>query len=166
MFEAIFIIILIAGLIWLSFRDKSFIPPKTAPSDERTYAAFERAESLFVNRSELAFFQVMHRCLPPGFHLHSKTRLEDIIRVKKGISGQARWQLRGRVKSRHVDYLITDRAGVPKAAIELDGSSHNKDALNADTLKDGLFKAAGVPLMRVRTGTDYERAAARIIAEL
>ena len=29
-----------------------------------------------------------------------------------------------------------------------------------------LFKAAGLPLLRVRAGTDYNRAAARIIAKL
>jgi len=87
--------------------------------------------------------------------LHSKTRLEDIIRVKPNIKGQARWHLRGRVKSRHVDYLITDHNGIPLAAIELDGASHNKEALAADKLKDGLFNAAGLPLIRVRTATDF-----------
>jgi very-short-patch-repair endonuclease len=70
------------------------------------------------------------------------------------------------VKSRHVDYLITDRNGIPKVAIELDGSSHNKAALAADELKDGLFKAAGLPLLRVQTSSDFHRAAERVIAAL
>ena len=166
MVEWIIIIGIIGWLCRLAFRDKDFVPPKTAPSDARTYAAFEMAESLFVNRSETAFFQILHRHLPAGYHLHSKTRLEDIIRVKRSIKGQAHWHLRGRVKSRHVDYLITDRNGIPKAAIELDGSSHNKAALAADELKDGLFKAAGLPLLRVQTSSDFHRAAERVIAAL
>jgi len=74
--------------------------------------------------------------------------------------------LRGRVKSRHVDYLITDGQGIPKAAIELDGSSHNKEAYAADMLKDGIFEAVGLPLIRVRTGTDYSQAARRILSEI
>ena len=166
MIEALFIIGVFALLCILSFRDKGFTPPKTQSSDARTYAAFEPAESLFVNRSERAFFQSLRRALPGEYHLHGKVRLEDIVRVKKVIKGQAHWQLRGRVKSRHVDYLITDIDGVPLAAIELDGSSHNKDALNADRLKDGIFEAVGLPLIRVRTGVDFAKAARRIISQI
>lgn len=166
MIETLFIIGVFAVLCLLSFTDKGFTPPKTARSDARTYNAYERAESLFVNRSERAFFQSLRRVLPSEYHLHSKVRLEDIVRVKKAIKGQALWQLRGRVKSRHVDYLITDVDGVPKAAIELDGSSHNKEALNADMLKDGIFEAVGLPLIRVRTGTNYSQAARRILSQI
>jgi len=166
MIEAVFMISVFAVLCLLSFKDKSFSPPKTSRSDARTYTAYERAESLFVNRSELAFFHSLRRVLPREYHLHSKVRLEDIVRVKKTIKGQAHWQLRGRVKSRHVDYLITDDDGVPKAAIELDGSSHNKDALNADILKDGIFEAVGLPLIRVRSGVNYSQAARRILSQI
>ena len=166
MVEVLFILCVFAVLCILSFKDKGFTPPKTQSSDARTYKAYERAESLFVNRSEYAFFQALRRALPHEYHLHSKVRLEDIVRVKKTIKGQAHWQLRGRVKSRHVDYLITDVDGVPKAAIELDGSSHNKDAMNADILKDGIFKAVGLPLIRVRTGTDFTKAAQRILSQI
>ncbi len=166
MIEVIFIIGVFAVLCLLSFTDKGFKPPKTAPSDARTYQAYERAESLFVNGSERAFFNALRRALPHDYHLHSKVRLEDIVRVKKSIKGQAHWQLRGRVKSRHVDYLITDIEGRPKAAIELDGSSHNKDALNADILKDGIFDAVGLPLIRVRAGANYSHAARRILAQI
>jgi len=166
MIETFFIIGVLAVLCILSFREKGFTPPKTAPSDARTYGAFERAESLFVNRSELAFFHSLRRALPAQYHLHSKVRLEDIVRVKRAIKGQARWHLRARVKSRHVDYLITDEQGVPKAAIELDGSSHNKEAYAADMLKDGIFDAVGLPLIRVRTGADYSHAVQQILSQI
>lgn len=166
MIETLLIIGVLAVLCILTFRDKSFVPPKTAPSDARTYAAFERAESLFVNRSELAFFQILRRALPKTYHLHSKVRLEDIVCVKKAVAGQARWHLRGRVKSRHVDYLITDVQGVPKAVIELDGRSHDKDAANADVLKDGIFGYVGIPLIRVSTGEDFNGAVHAILAGL
>lgn len=166
MIEILFIIGVVAALCLLSFRDKGFKPPKTAPSDARTYNAYERAESLFVNQSERAFFHALRRILPSEYHLHSKVRLEDIVRVKTAIKGQAHWHLRGRVKSRHVDYLITDIDGVPRAAIELDGSSHNKDTMNADVLKDGIFEAVGLPLIRVRTGANYSQAARRILSQI
>jgi very-short-patch-repair endonuclease len=166
MLEVLFIIAVLAVLCVLSFKDKGFTPPKTAPSDARVYMAYERAESLFVNRSEQAFFHTLRHALPSDFHLHSKVRLEDIVRVKKSIKGQTHWQLRGRVKSRHVDYLITNMEGVPMAAIELDGTSHNKAALNADMLKDGIFEAVGLPLIRVRSGSNYSQAARRVLSQI
>ena len=119
-----------------------------------------------MNRSERDFFHALRRAIPSEYHLHSKVRLEDIVRVKKAIKGQAHWHLRGRVKSRHVDYLITDTDGGLKAAIELDGTSHNKEALNADSLKDGIFEAVGLPLIRVRVGTNYNQAARRILSQI
>ena len=140
-----------------------FTAPKTTPSDARTYGAFERVPSLFVNKSELAFFHALHRNLPKGFHLHSKTRLEDIVRVKAYIKGEGRWKLRARVNSRHVDFLITNVQGVPQIVIELDGASHNKDAENADNLKDGIFEAIGLRLIRVRTGENFAKAVQEII---
>ncbi len=164
-------ILVILGALFLSWfyyslRRKGFTPPKTAPSDARTYAAFEAVESLFVNTSEAAFFHSLLRALPSGYHLHSKVRMEDIVRVKPSIKGEARWHLRGRVKSRHVDYLITDKKGRPQLVIELDGSSHNKAAHNADRLKNGIFEAVGLPLIRVKTGESFAQASQTICADL
>ena len=119
-----------------------------------------------MNKSELAFFHALHRVLPKGYHLQSKTRLEDIVRVKAFIKGEGRWKLRARVKSRHVDFLIIDTQGIPLVAIELDGASHNKDAQNADDLKDGIFEAVGLRLVRVKVGESFAEAAQDIIKGL
>ena len=105
--------------------------------------------------------------MPPGFHVHGKVRLEDIIRVKRGLDQKARWAARGRVKSRHVDYLITDSVGRPILAIELDGRAHNhKNPSQSDQVKTALFKAAGIPLRRILVGEDFEVKARQMVAEL
>lgn len=170
MIETLFVLIIFAFVFILALRKgrrkDSFEPPKTAPSDARTYGAYERAPSLFVNRSELAFFHALRRALPETYYLHSKTRLEDIARVKPFITGEGRWKLRSRIKSRHVDFLITDGEGVPHIAIELDGKSHNQDAENADRLKDGIFESIGLSLVRVQTGENFAEAAQDIIRRL
>jgi len=164
------LIILIFALVfvWALRRKKKdgFTTPKTAPSDARTYGAYERSPSLFVNRSELAFFHTLRRTLPDGYYLQSKTWLEDIVRVKPFIKGEGRWKLRSRVKSRHVDFLIIDSEGIPCIAIELDGSSHNHETYNADSLKDGIFEAIGLSLIRVRTGENFAQAAQDITNRL
>ncbi len=166
MIETAFILVIFLGVMAFALRrgkGDGFKAPKTLPSNARTYEAFERVPSLFVNKSELAFFHALHRNLPQGYHLHSKTRLEDIVRVKAYIQGEGRWKLRARVKSRHVDFLITNAQGIPQTAIELDGFSHNKEAENADNLKDGIFEAIGLRLVRVRTGENFAHAAQEII---
>lgn len=166
MLETLLIITIIAGLCALSFWRKPFVSPKTMPADKRIYACFERVDNLFVNRPEREFFAVLKRNLPQDYHIHSKVRLEDIVRVRRNIEGRPQWHLRGRVKSRHVDYLITNKDGEPKVAVELDGSSHNKNTINADTFKDDLFKAVGLPLIRVAARSNYTTASHKILEKL
>lgn len=167
MFEVVFIVLVIAGLGLWAFGRPKFSPPKTAKSDQRTYRQFEAAGSLFVNRAEMGFYHALRRELPPDYSLMSKVRLEDIICVKAGIkNAEARWKLRARVKSRHVDFLVIDEVGTPVVAIEVDGPSHQSpESFEADTLKNGLFKAAGIPLRRVLSSEDYLARSKAISAE-
>lgn len=163
MFEILAIGIIIVAIGFWFFGQSTFTPPQTKPSDARTYKNFERVDNLFVNRSELAFFQTLKRNLPREYSLLAKVRLEDVIRVKRSVSNaEVRWKLRGRVKSRHVDYLVIDEVGEPVVAIELDGNSHNEQTANADALKDGLFSAASLPLVRVRTREDFLKVSLQI----
>jgi len=87
----------------------------------------------------------------------AKVRLEDILRVKRAIKDtRLRWQYRGRIKSRHVDFVICDGRGRVIYAIELDGRSHMADeAKMVDGFKDAIFKHAGIPLLRTKTGADF-----------
>jgi len=147
--------------------DRGFKPPEVSQISEVDLKAFEAAPSLFVNNAEATLFRYIAEALPASHHLHSKVRLEDIIRVKRGLPGAARWAARGRVKSRHVDYLITTRSGDIILAIELDGASHNPEAPSeADKVKTALFQAAGVTLRRYRVGENFRHISAAIADEM
>ena len=167
--EILFIIVPLA-ILWLIFTTggkSKFKTPEVSPASNIDLSAFEAAPSLFVNASESNLFHYLRHYIPQPFHVHSKVRLEDIIRVKKGLTKKARWAARGRVKSRHVDYVITDGTGRPMLAIELDGRAHNqKNPSEADKVKTALFKAAGLPLRRILVGEDFDLIAATIGAEL
>jgi len=158
----------IFAVVYIFRPEKPFSAPDVSPIDARDLGAFEKAPSLFVNANEAGLFNHLRDRLPPEFHIHSKVRLEDIIRVKyKGLSEKARWAARGRVKSRHVDYLITNRAGHILLAIELDGRAHNpKNPSEADKIKTALFKSVGVPLKRILVGEDFHLIADTIVTEL
>lgn len=157
MFEIIFLLLVSAALFILVFARPKFTPPQTAPSDQRTYNQFKAVPSLFASRAELRFFLALDKVLPDGYYVMSKVRLEDVICVKPSVKdAEAKWKLRARVKSRHVDFLIIDNAGKPLMGIELDGPHHDQDdAFHADTLKNGLFQAANIPLTRVGANEDH-----------
>ncbi|WP_427449901.1 DUF2726 domain-containing protein [Litorimonas sp. WD9-15] len=164
---ALLILSTIALLLYLGTRRKPFAPPAVSPITDRTLDAFEAAPSLWVNGAERGFFLVLLQSLPRGYHLHGKVRLEDIIRVKRNVPEKARWTLRGRVKSRHVDYLITDSTGRSVLAIELDGAAHDpNNPSEADRVKTALFAVTDIPLRRVRVGEDFHLIAATIATEL
>lgn len=148
-------------------RKKTFRPPSSTMADPAIFQHYELQDSLFVNRSELAFFHALNRALPAGFYLLTKPRLEDVIGVKRDLNPKVKFHLRGRVKSRHVDFLVIDGDGRPHCAVELDGTSHqSKSAAAGDHLKDGICKAAGLALRRVKVGEDFHQAAQNIIGDL
>ena len=166
--------LVLAGLAALALaasrgRGRAFAPPETTPVSPRAIAAFEARPSLFVNSSEAAMFAALDRACPRGLRVFAKVRLEDIVGVRSGVTGEARWKLRSRVKSRHVDFLVVDLGGRPRVAVELDGASHGRGARlgtrNADDLKDALFTATGIPLVRVRVGEDFAAAARGIFRD-
>lgn len=160
--------VIIVGVMLLSSTSKKpFEKPEVSAISPDALAQFDRVSSLWVNASERLFFQTLARHMPPGFTAHGKVRLEDIIKVRKGVDRKTRWALRGRVKSRHVDYLIIDWSGRPILAIELDGSAHrSKKAAISDDVKTSLFAAAAIPLMRVQVGQDFGQIAATIGRDL
>lgn len=163
---------LVIGVLLLCFwalrPKKGFKPPETKAFDANIFKHFKKRGSLFVNKSELALFSILNARLGADYLVFSKVRLEDIIGVNHaGLSPKFVWSLRGRVKSRHVDFLITSRRGVPLMIIELDGSSHaSKAAQRPDALKDGLAAAVNLPLRRVRARQDFHKFTARIQKEL
>lgn len=166
-----FIIIGIAVLIIASVflgKTKDSGPKASTFADPKTFRHFEAAQSLFVNEAERAFFYSLRTAFPPHCHVLVKPRLEDVIKVRKDLANnKLRWQLRGRIKSRHVDYVVMDGWGRPLCAVELDGKSHGrKSAAAGDALKDGIFAASGLPLFRVIVGENFDVAAQNIARNL
>lgn len=150
-----------ALLLWLLSSGKT---PKVTPlrGDER--GAFEKVPSVFVNGGEAALFAALRKACPGGLYVLTKVRLEDVVGVSRHIRpGQTRFALRGRVKSRHLDFVIIDGGGAPLLAIELDGRAHQgRDQNIADDVKTKLCADAGLELIRISTGDDINSAVRQI----
>jgi hypothetical protein len=160
--------VLLFAWLWTTRRKPDFKAPETKAFNPAIFYNFSLRPSLFVNQSEQALFAVLYKRLTPQYRVFSKVRLEDIIGVKphRG-DAQTAWSLRGRVKSRHVDFLIVTPQGAPLMIIELDGRSHQSAAAKRpDAFKNGLAKAVGLPLRRVTVGQDFHGFVSKIKTEL
>ncbi|MGB6230995.1 MAG: DUF2726 domain-containing protein [Litorimonas sp.] len=118
------------------------------------------------NNSESRFFRSLQSHVPRGMLILIKPRLEDVIEVSRTAKRRHR-ALRGRVKSRHLDFLIVDARLRPIAAIELDGPSHRRrQTRRTDRFKSRLAASVGLPLYRVPVGMDYDAASRYIFGQL
>ncbi len=105
--------------------------------------------------TEFYFYRYL-RAICEHFYMRvcPKVRMEDFIEVT---TRKEKMKYRGYIKSRHVDYLITDRNFKIICAIELDDPSHNtKEAQKTDEMKNEIYKTIGLPLYRVKTSEDYK----------
>lgn len=156
------IVVLICGILAIAysvFGRGTWQAPKSTQADAQAMQAYEARANIFVNGAEQALFNALLRHKLQGYHVFTKVRLEDILQVRTSIKdAREKWQYRGRIKSRHVDFLICDRGGAYVCAIELDGAAHhNAEAQMTDDFKDTIFLHAQLPLYRVRTGEDFSQ---------
>lgn len=155
------IVLLICGILAVGFMlygKGTWQAPKSTQADAQTLRAYETRPSIFVNTAERVFFKTLLRHMPHGYHVFAKVRLEDILTVRQDIKiPKLRWQYRGRIKSRHVDFAICNAQGEYVCVIELDGGSHqNTDAEMVDNFKNAIFHHAHLPLYRVQVGQDFD----------
>lgn len=82
-----------------------------------------------------------------------KVRLEDFIEAW----GPERQRLRMEIKSRHVDFLLVNRAWQPVLAVEVDGGVHLRpDRRREDERKNAVLAAAGIDLLRLPADGAWE----------
>ena len=128
---------------------------------DRLGGASLRAEPLLVNPSERAAWNFLTNAEIGQAHILAKVRLEDVVSVNTA-DHRLRNSVRGQIKSRHLDFLLTDGDFRPLLAVEVDGSSHSSErAATADELKRQVLARAGVPLLRLQVGSDWDQSLAQ-----
>lgn len=117
---------------------------------------FFRAERLLVNPSERQAWDLLQRANLGHTHVFAKVRLEDVVSAHS-TDWRSRMSGRGRIKSRHLDFVLTDADFQPMLAIEVDGASHQTErAAIADAHKNRILASAGLPLLRLRVGEVWQ----------
>ena len=133
--------------------------------DTEKITNFPYRKKYLLTKTEYTFYNELRKqCDQYSLHICPKVRLEDIAEVtdKENLN-----KYRGYIKSRHVDFIITDNKLNVLAGIELDDSSHNNyKAAKTDNFKNGLFNAINIPLFRVKVANYYEHEIKHIIQNL
>ena len=108
----------------------------------------------FLSPAELSFYRTLSVAVDSHVHICPKVNLADLFFVVKPNENQS---ARGRISQKHVDFVLCDaQSMIPLAGIELDDSSHARaDRQERDALVDGVFAAAGLPLVRIPAAGSY-----------
>jgi hypothetical protein len=117
---------------------------------------YKSAHSLLTT-TELKFYNELESAIGNRYHICMKVRLEDIIQVSGKFSNKERWSHRGRIKSRHIDFILCNKKTLSVCyCIELDDKSHNrKDRKERDQFVDWALKGAGVSITHIKTAPTY-----------
>lgn len=108
-----------------------------------------------MSRSESAFFFELQKQLPTDFYVFPKMRIADVLDIP---NGHDYYRMRNKALPKHIDFLICDKYFKPMVAIEVNGSSHNSlRQIEADRIKNEMFKDSGLPLETINVGTSFDQ---------
>ncbi|MDQ8183747.1 DUF2726 domain-containing protein [Pelagicoccus sp. SDUM812005] len=132
--------------------------PGRAPRPSHELAGQFEAKAVLLSPAEQRFHQELKAALRPGHEISCKVRLEDVFQVKRGLSDKRqRHSLRNRIKSRHLDFVVTNAAdSLIVSLVELDDASHRSQKAQAtDRFKDELARVSGLKLHRFPARARY-----------
>ena len=107
--------------------------------------------------AELSFKHTLKLALSERNEIDSKVRLADLISVDKSLSGSDWHKSFNRIKSKHIDFVLSDKkTSELVCAIELDDSSHSrKERISRDEFLNKALKSAELPLVRFKASVSY-----------
>jgi len=104
------------------------------------------------------FFDALSQSIPPFLYICPKVRLADLIEVNIPKSDPNFWRHLAPINQKHVDFVLVNRSDfAPRAAIELDGGSHqDRERAKRDAFIDNVFQNAGIPILHIPVSGFYQ----------
>lgn len=111
----------------------------------------------FLSLAELHFYESLKAAVAGRAVIITKVALGDVFYVKKGDDASKYRIYTNKIDRKHVDFLLCDSVTMqPLVGIELDDKSHQReDRQERDAFVDGVFAAAGLPLIHVPVKRAY-----------
>jgi len=125
--------------------------------DKRSIKLYHLQPSI-LTKPELILYRVIIKHMQGRFIIAPKVRLADFIKIKGGQKSgpTSTTSAFNRISGKHCDFMICNLNGKPLAWLELDDATHLKaSAKKADKFKNEVASIIGIPLYRIKTGTDY-----------
>lgn len=140
---------LFGWLSWLFGSDKK--QPETA-KEQPDYSKSYQAKYL-LTRNEWHEYKKLHEYAEAkNLQVCPKVRLLDLVEPRTGDNYMS---LLGKIQSKHVDFVITDKDLHVKAILELDDNSHNRpDRTERDNFVDEVLTSVGYKVIRTRSITE------------
>lgn len=108
----------------------------------------------FLSPAELSLYHVLRQVAYQRAAVVPKVRLADLFSVRDFKSNRGAFN---QIAQKHVDFVLCDpRTMKPLCAVELDDRSHQQSKQQKrDAFVDGVFMAAGLPLVHVAAQKSY-----------
>ncbi len=105
--------------------------------------------------AEKLFYNALKNAIGTEYSIMCKVRLEDIINVKRNANNYM--SHRGRIKSRHIDFVIVNCDIRTVCTIELNDRSHNRpDRRQRDKFIREALSSAGIILHEITCRRSYD----------
>ena len=163
------IFILISMVFIYATNDKKFYDDEnltTYRSKNNNADYFEKKNIL--TKAEYYFWRKLKvKCDENDVLICPKVRMEDLVNVKCE-DKKIKQRYRGYIKSRHIDFILCDKDLNIIAGIELDDNTHkNENVKRVDNLKNDVFAAIDVPLIRIKAsgGKKYDELLDQLFSE-
>lgn len=115
-----------------------------------------KARPLLTKREYNFYVLLREEAYKRGLLICPKIGLKDLMEVT---NRKHYMKYFAKISQKHVDFVICDEDFQVYFALELDDSSHDTEkAKEKDLFKDRAFKAAGIPLKRIR---NYDKSAVK-----
>lgn len=139
------------GCLWAILRLLGFVSSGPTQTDSLPY----RRRDDFLSAAEAVFFRALLTAAPEEAVILAKVRISDLLYV---VDQRSNFGSFNRISAKHVDFVILDKRSLePRAAIELDDSSHRReDRRSRDAFVEAAFEAAGLPLLRFPVSRSYD----------
>ena len=114
-----------------------------------------RRKEYLLSKAERSFYEVLAVTVDSRLMVFPKIRLLDLVEPLRG--AENRQALRNRVQSKHVDFVLCDRAALrPVLVVELDDASHQRqNRKDRDASLDSILASAGLPILHMRAERGY-----------
>jgi len=116
-----------------------------------------QSKDVLCSPAERSFLGALDKIVGKRYRIFAKVRLADIIDVQKGLSISARQSAFNRIAGKHIDFIVCNANDLSIiGAIELDDKTHRgRGRHERDQFLDRTLKAAGVPVLRIKTQSSY-----------